>query len=96
MAARSTERLLNLLIALVSRERGYTRAELREAVPSYAESASDEAFERMFERDKAELRDLGYPIEEVSEDPLFPDDTHGHRYRIPRGSFTLPPLQFTA
>ena len=43
MAARSTERLLNLLIALVSRERGYTRAELREAVPSYAESASDEA-----------------------------------------------------
>ncbi|MFW6188101.1 MAG: WYL domain-containing protein, partial [Actinomycetota bacterium] len=44
----------------------------------------------------AELRDLGYPIEEVSEDPLFPDDTHGHRYRIPRGSFTLPPLQFTA
>lgn len=96
MAARSTERLLNLLIALVSRERGYTRAELRQAVPSYAESASEESFERMFERDKAELRDLGYPIEEVSEDPLFPDDTHGHRYRIPRGSFTLPPLQFTA
>ena len=96
MAARSTERLLNLLIALVSRERGYTRAELREAVPSYAESASEEAFERMFERDKAELRDLGYPIEEVADDPLFPDDTHGHRYRIPRGSFTLPPLQFTA
>ncbi|MCJ8503696.1 WYL domain-containing protein [Kocuria flava] len=96
MAARSTERLLNLLIALVSRERGYTRAELREAVPSYAESASEEAFERMFERDKAELRDLGYPIEEVADDPLFPDDTHGHRYRIPRGSFTLPPLRFTA
>lgn len=96
MAARSTERLLNLLIALVSRERGYTRAELRGAVPSYADSASEEAFERMFERDKAELRDLGYPIEEVSEDPLFPDDTHGHRYRIPRGSFTLPPLRFTA
>lgn len=83
------------MLALLYRERGYTRAELREAVPDYQDATTDGGFERMFERDKQELRALGFPIEEVPDSLLFEDDAT-FRYRIPRGSFTLPPLRFTA
>lgn len=83
------------MLALLYRERGYTRAELHGVVPDYQEATTDSGFERMFERDKQELRALGFPIEEVPESLLFEDDAT-FRYRIPRGSFTLPPLQFTA
>lgn len=59
MSAVRTERLLNLFIALSSTERGMTRQQLREAIPAYAATASEAAFERSFERDKEELRALG-------------------------------------
>lgn len=83
------------MLALLYRERGYTRAELRGVVPDYHDATTDGGFERMFERDKQELRALGFPIEEVPDSLLFEDDAT-FRYRIPRGSFTLPPLRFTA
>ncbi|NKE09812.1 WYL domain-containing protein [Kocuria subflava] len=83
------------MFALLYRERGYTRSELRAAVPDYTAMPSDAAFERAFERDKQELRALGFPIEEVPEDAFFEEET-GFRYRIARGSFALPALQFTA
>lgn len=92
---RASERRLNLIFALLYRERGYTRSELRAAVPDYTAMPSDAAFERAFERDKQELRALGFPIEEVPEDALFEEET-GFRYRIARGSFALPELRFTA
>ncbi|WP_233568699.1 WYL domain-containing transcriptional regulator [Kocuria soli] len=92
---RASERRLNLIFALLYRERGYTRAELRAAVPDYTAMPSDAAFERAFERDKQELRALGFPIEEVPEDAFFEEDS-GFRYRIARGSFALPALRFTA
>ncbi|MDO5619667.1 helix-turn-helix transcriptional regulator [Kocuria sp.] len=92
---RASERRLNLIFALLYRERGYTRSELRAAVPDYTVMPSDAAFERAFERDKQELRALGFPIEEVPEDAFFEEDT-GFRYRIARGSFALPALHFTA
>lgn len=92
---RASERRLNLIFALLYRERGYTRAELRAAVPDYTAMPSDAAFERAFERDKQELRTLGFPIEEVPEDAFFEEQT-GYRYRIARGSFALPELRFTA
>jgi len=60
--AAKTERLLNLVIALLSTRRPLTKAQLRAAVPHYQQTASDEAFDRMFERDKDELRDLGIPL----------------------------------
>ena len=72
------------MLALLYRERGYTRAELRGVVPDYQEATTDSGFERMFERDKQELRALGFPIEEVPESLLFEDDAT-FRYRIPRG-----------
>ena len=54
---------MNLVIALLS-TRGYITAErIRTSVAGYADSPSDEAFSRMFERDKNELRDLGIPLE---------------------------------
>nr|WP_216653837.1 WYL domain-containing protein [Nocardioides sp. zg-DK7169] len=48
-----------------------------------------EAFEKMFERDKEELRSLGVPVEVDQIDPLF-DDEPG--YRISPDDFALPEI----
>ena len=58
----------------------------------YPDSRPD-AFEKMFERDKEELRSLGVPIEVGSIDPLF-DDEPG--YRISPDEFALPDIRLTA
>src|SRR5947209_14679733 len=67
MAARRAERLVNLVICLLSTRQFLTAERIRDAVPGYEAAdgarATDEAFKRMFERDKAELRDLGIPLE---------------------------------
>ena len=63
MSARKSERLMNLLITLLV-SRGYvTKQRLREVIPDYKEAPSEDAFERMFDRDKDDLRALGVPIE---------------------------------
>jgi proteasome accessory factor B len=86
------ERLMNLVIALLS-TRGYITAErIRETVYGYGDSPSDEAFSRMFERDKNELRDLGIPLETGRVSPF--DPTEG--YRINREAYRLPPVELTA
>ena len=77
---------------LLASRRGVSRARLREVVPAYAASPSDEAFERMFERDKDELRSLGVPVETVALDVLHDDETG---YRIDPGQYELPPVSFT-
>ena len=59
--AAKTERLLNLVICLLYTRQPLSKQRIRAAVPQYGEAASDEAFDRMFERDKDELRDLGIP-----------------------------------
>lgn len=93
----SAERLLNLLIALLDRQSGYTREQLREIVPGYHGAGGDDAFERMFERDKAHLRSLGYPVEEIpDDDPWATDIQLAPRYRVSRGSYRLPQVQFSA
>jgi len=92
MAAAKTERLLNLTICLLSTKRFVGKEEIRQLLTPYKES-SDEAFDRMFERDKEELRSLGVPIETGSNDAYF-DDEIG--YRIRPGDFELPPVEFTA
>jgi len=65
MAIDRTERLLNLVICLLGAERPVSRAALRASIPGYAGDAGDDAFERMFERDKDELRQMGIPVETV-------------------------------
>ena len=59
---RVIERLLNLLAFLLTAERPVTAEEIRMTVAGYAKE-SDEAFHRMFERDKALLRRMGIPLE---------------------------------
>ena len=62
MSSAKTERLLNLVICLLSTRRPLTKSQIRQAVPQYAATSGTEAFERMFERDKDELRELGIPL----------------------------------
>lgn len=55
------ERMLNLLAFLLTVGRPVTAQEIRNTVAGY-DRDSDQAFERMFERDKDLLRGLGIPI----------------------------------
>lgn len=82
---------MNLVIALLS-TRGYLTAEhIRKNVSGYADSPSDEAFSRMFERDKNELRDLGIPLETGRASSF--GTVEG--YRINREAYALPPVELT-
>jgi len=60
-----TERLLNVVFCLLGASRAIPRSEIRRLVAGYDVDASDAAFERMFERDKDELRGMGIPVETV-------------------------------
>ena len=60
---RKTERLLQVVLCLSQGRRYVTKDQLRDAIPDYAACPTTEAFERMFERDKNELRELGVPLE---------------------------------
>lgn len=85
-----TERLLNLVLCLLGARRAISRADIRRAVPGYDDSASDDAFERMFERDKDELRAMGIPIETV-----FSPNGDVEGYRIPADDYSMPAVAFT-
>ncbi len=93
MSARKTERLMNLLILLLSSRAYLPKHQLRASVADYREARSDEAFEKMFERDKDDLRALGIPVEMGSFDPLFEDEAG---YRVQRAEFELPQIALTA
>lgn len=91
MAKARTERLLNLLFVLLNSKHPITREQLRIRVPGY-EGSSDEAFERMFERDKEALRELNIPVLTQPVD-LFHDDVVG--YRIDRDTWLMPEIKFS-
>jgi proteasome accessory factor B len=76
--SRKNERLVNLTIALLATKRYLTKNEIFRNIDGYEGSA--EAKERMFERDKDDLRKLGIQIEVGGLDPLF-DDEAGYRIR---------------
>jgi proteasome accessory factor B len=90
MARARTERMLNLLFVLLNSTTPLTREQIRERVPGYGDS--NDAFERMFERDKAALRDLAIPVETKPVD-LFHDDVLG--YRIDRSDWLMPEISLT-
>lgn len=93
VATRRTERLVNLVICLLSTRQFLTAARIRDTVPGYdaGEGAkAHEAFQRMFERDKAELRDLGIPLETGTNSVFDPDTELG--YRIARRDYELPDI----
>lgn len=88
-----TERLLNLLFVLLASRQPVSKAALRTALPDYAASPSDAAFERMFERDKEELRSMGVPIETV-EGSIGAGGIDG--YRVRSEQYALPEVSFTS
>jgi proteasome accessory factor B len=92
VAISKVERLMNLVIALLSTRTYITAERIRETVLGYADSASDEAFSRMFERDKNELRDLGIPLETGRVSRLDPSEG----YRINRDAYELSDIELTA
>lgn len=97
MAIARAERLVNLVLALLSTRQYLTAERIRHIVAGYSESAGDEAFSRMFERDKSELRELGIPLE-TGRNSFF-DAAEG--YRIARrdyelGDIDLDPAEATA
>ena len=90
MSAQKTERLINLTLALLATKRHLTKSEIFKAVAGY--SGSPETMERMFERDKDELRSLGIEIEVKGIDPLFEDE---QGYLIRSETFQLSENEFT-
>lgn len=84
---------MNLVIALLTTRQFLTKAQIRDSVSGYRGDKVDAgAFERMFERDKKDLRDLGIEVDTGSNDAYF-DDEIG--YRIQRDTFELQDIQFT-
>ena len=84
--SRKIERLINLTIALLATKRYLTKSEIFSSVEGYEGSA--ETKERMFERDKDDLRSLGIEIEVGSFDPLFNDEA-GYRIKQEKYQFEL-------
>ena len=82
--SRKSERLVNLTIALLATKRYLTKSEIFRTVDGY--EGAPEAMERMFERDKDDLRSLGISIELGTFDPIFEDDAG---YRITPSSYQL-------
>ncbi|WP_068271897.1 helix-turn-helix transcriptional regulator [Aldersonia kunmingensis] len=91
MAISKVERLMNLVIALLSTEQYLSADRIKKNVMGYEDSASDEAFSRMFERDKNELRDLGIPLQTGP----VPGSVTSDGYRINRDAYELPEIELT-
>jgi proteasome accessory factor B len=90
VAADKTERLLNLLIMLLVQRHFVSKDRIREIL--YPDQG-DDAFEKMFERDKEDLRSIGVPIEVGQMDAYF-DDEPG--YRVRADEFQLPRIELQA
>ena len=84
MSDRKTERLINLTLALLATKRYLKKSEILTNVSGY--EGTQEAKERMFERDKDDLRSLGIEIEVGDLDVFFEDEPG---YRIPQNSYEL-------
>jgi len=87
MRAPKVERLLNLVAFLLKVNRPVTLDEIREVVVGYNDPAEMAAIARRFERDKAELAELGVPIEYIAPDALAEGG-----YFIDRSHFFLPAI----
>jgi predicted DNA-binding transcriptional regulator YafY len=87
MASQKLQRWIDLLAALLRRRFPVSLEELRPEVPGYWNHFEKATLRRAFERDKAELRAFGIPIETVS-------DPNGEviGYRLDPKNFYLPYL----
>ncbi|MCK6481134.1 MAG: WYL domain-containing protein [Planctomycetes bacterium] len=86
-----TERLLNLVSCLLAARTPVPFSGIRGEVVGYDDDADAEAMEKRFDRDKAELRALGVPIEYVAM------DRHGNSgYGIRKDRYFLPEISLDA
>ena len=85
---RRIERLINLIAALLEAEQPMTAEDIRRRISGY-ENENHEAFRRAFERDKADLKKMGIPIE-TRQLGAFGDEAPG--YIIPKTAYYLPEL----
>lgn len=86
-----TERLLDLVALLLDAKEPLTWKQIRAAFPEDYATGSLDATERKFERDKAELLELGIPITYVQADEDIEDG-----YVIDREAYYLPKLELEA
>ncbi|MFA5919175.1 MAG: WYL domain-containing protein [Candidatus Nanopelagicaceae bacterium] len=90
MASRKSERLINLTIALLATRRYLTKSEIFRSIEGYEGEPS--SMERMFERDKDDLRNLGIVIDVRGVDPGFEDEPgyriHPETYSLNLGELT--------
>lgn len=94
------ERVFSLVLALVASPQGLTKSELLSSVYGYSQRYDrgnpDGSLERQFERDKAQVRELGIPVETI-DSPLEPGNNQLTRYRISKERLQLPEdVRFTA
>ncbi|HEY4616419.1 MAG TPA: WYL domain-containing protein, partial [Citricoccus sp.] len=96
----STERIVSVLWLMLAAGRAGVRKDyLRRYVDGYAAATSEQAFERMFTRDKEVLKDIGVPLESFD----APGTAHWEgvegsdevRYRIDQDQMYLPHVDFT-
>jgi proteasome accessory factor B len=85
-----TERILDLLALLLDAQRPVSWAELKETFPRDYGSGSEDAALRKFERDKAELLELGIPLDYRNANAGVPGG-----YVVDREGYYLPPLTFS-
>lgn len=86
------DRLFSLILALVSSREGLTKSEILQTVRGYSDVYTftvNTALDKMFERDKSELRAMGVIIDtiELAEEE---GETHNIRYSISRHNYDLP------
>ena len=84
------ERLLKLAAALLNTDRLMPASEIQERVQGYPENLT--AFRRMFERDKADLREMGIPIMKA---PVPGSELAVEGYRIRRKDYAFRDPGFT-
>gem|GEM_PF-103607 len=89
----SVDRQFSLVLALLMTERGLTKADILSSVHGYRERLDAgepvESVDRMFERDKAALRELGVPVL-AEADAWESENNQLTRYRIREGEFAMP------
>ena len=81
---------MNLVVCLMATRSPVPRERLVEQIPGYQGAPSTAALERMFERDKDDLRALGIPLVTVT-------NAHGEveGYRISREEYVLPDIDLS-
>ncbi|MEY5023665.1 MAG: hypothetical protein RL569_578 [Actinomycetota bacterium] len=83
------ERLFTLTCYLLSTEiKGLSKQDIYRAVPGYQDSKSQEALDRLFERDKKSLKEAGIQLEVINNFGF--EDGENARYRIAKESFQWP------